>query len=209
MHSIPSLRARAYRLLTAAFLALPISILAAPGCGGSVDEGSGGSGSSSSSGGSGDGTCSADKPCTQGAACVYQAGTCQAGATGTCVTVIQCDGPPTGPVCGCDGKTVEGEYGNCSVGGPYDNPAGCQTGTFACGPSLQCTRNLDVCVTTLPGVPGGSPSYECKAFDMVKIEGFCVNGLPDCACVDTGGLGSGATCAADADHQETITIALP
>ena len=82
---------------------------------------------------------------------------------GTCLTTYTCDGPATGPLCGCDGKVVEGEFAECTLfqaSSPYDNPAACQTGMFACGPTLQCKRNAQVCVKTLPGVPGPE-SYKC------------------------------------------------
>ena len=75
---------------------------------------------------------------------------------------------------------------------------------FACGPTLQCKRNSDVCVATIPGVPGPT-SYACKAFADVKLPGSCLNGIPYCDCIDLSSLGS-ATCAVDADHQETITV---
>jgi hypothetical protein len=193
------------------------------GCGGSVvHEGTGGGGGGQSTGsqgtggqgtGGGDDSCSTANPCKVGA-CVFPAGSCQAGAKGTCSNMFQCDGPETGPVCGCDGKTIEAEYGDCVVAMasmPYADPSACQTGTFACGPMLQCKRNSDVCLETLPGQPGPT-TYECKPFSQVVMPGWCLNGIPDCPCIDQSAFGtggSGVSCMADADHQETVTVAMP
>jgi hypothetical protein len=43
------------------------------------------------------------------------------------------------------------------------------------------------------------------------MQGFCSNGIADCACLDLQAFGCPTEdcCEADADHQETITIALP
>jgi hypothetical protein len=202
-------------LFHTAILTAPFAFFAVAACGGVATTGGGtggGGGGGQGGSGGGDGSCSMDKPCSQGA-CVFPAGSCQQGAMGTCQDFFQCDGPDTGPVCGCDGMTVEAAYGDCVVGQagePYDLPVGCQVGTFSCGPTLQCKRNGEVCVEKLPGVPGPT-SYECAAFEAVTMSGWCLNGIPDCACIDTGSFGAGAstTCAADADHQETVTVALP
>jgi hypothetical protein len=186
---------------------VPLTLWATAGCGPQIDAGTGGTGTGGGATGTGgaatSGDCSKDDPCPDGQSCSFGPGTCQDGARGNCVGFFQCDGPPTGPVCGCDGKTVEAAYGECGVG-QYDTPAGCQVGTFACGPTLQCKRNSDVCVATLAGVPGPT-SYACKAFAEVNTPGSCVNGIPYCDCIDLSPMG-GATCTADADHQETITI---
>jgi len=180
------------------------------GCGGNVEAptGSGGAGGAGGAGGEGgsDGSCSAAQPCAQGT-CIYAQGACEPDAQGTCQLGYTCDGPPTGPVCGCDGKVVEGEVAQCTLwsqGKPFDNPEACATGTFACG-TLACKRHVEVCVATLPGMPGPT-SYECKPLSDFK--GSCAHGIADCSCMDLSSLG-GATCAADANHQETITVALP
>jgi hypothetical protein len=128
---------------------------------------------------------------------------------GACQDFFQCDGPSTGPLCGCDGKTVEGEYPGCALGmasQPYDEAAPCQTGTFACGPSLSCKRNSDVCVERIPGVPGPT-TYECLSYE--EANQWCLGGIPACNCINLEAIGAGATCQEDADHQETVTVALP
>lgn len=191
-------------LVGAALFIAPLSLSALGGCG----DGGGGSGGGGGNAGGGDGSCSKTDPCPQGGTCVFGAGSCQEGARGTCVSIIQCDGPSTGPVCGCDGKTIESDYGNCNAE-TYDSPAGCQVGTFACGPTLQCKRNSEVCVATVSGTPGSS-SFACQAFAQVTMPGWCLNGIPYCDCIDLSSFGDGsATCAADADHQETITVTMP
>ncbi len=187
------------RLVRAALLAIPLAVFALAGCGGGVD-GTGGSG-----GDGGDGSCSASKPCAKGD-CVYPAGSCKQGAVGVCQEVFQCDGPPSGAVCGCDGKTIEGEYPGCGPVPAYDLPAACQVGTFTCGPTLSCKRNSEVCVVRIPGVPGPS-SYECLGLD--KAQGFCSSGIPSCNCLDLEKIGPGASCQEDADFQDTVTIAMP
>jgi hypothetical protein len=212
------------RLFPAAMLAIPLATLAFAGCGGAVQEGTsstGGGGShsssstttsTSSSSTSSGGSCSTDAPCQPGGACVFQPGSCQKGAMGVCQTFFQCDGSATGPLCGCDGKVVEGEYADCAVwkaSKPYDNAAPCQIGTFPCGPKLACKRNSDVCVEKLPGVPGPT-SYECVTYD--KANHSCLHGIPACDCIDLAALGGpmGTTsCKVDADNQETVTVALP
>jgi hypothetical protein len=201
------------RMLCAAVLALPLVI---GGCGDDSQThvgaggggGSGGSGGNGGGGGGGDGSCSADKPCANGS-CVYNAGSCAAGATGVCQDFFQCDGPSTGPLCGCDGKTIEGDYPDCIVAmanSPYDHAGACQTGTFACGPALNCKRNSEVCAERLPG-PGGPIDYECMSYE--KVNQWCLGGIPACDCIDVASFGEGANCKEDADHQETVTVALP
>jgi hypothetical protein len=149
--------------------------------------------------------CSAEEPCEDGVACVFQAGSCKEGAKGVCSEIIQCDGPPTGPDCGCDGKTIERPYGACDIPGPLDTPAACQVGTFACGPSLQCKRNSDVCIEKTSGKPA-STVYSCAALDSGEITSSCLGGIPDCACLQQD---ANTKCTADADHQETLSIVSP
>ncbi|MFO0553529.1 MAG: hypothetical protein U0271_34420 [Polyangiaceae bacterium] len=120
-----------------------------------------------------------------------------------------CDGPATGPVCDCTGTVIEGDFAACSAavsGTPIADPSGCQTGTFACG-GESCQRNAEICVATTPGDMGAT-TYECRP--LADVQGSCT-GIPDCSCMDFTVLACGPTCAcsADADHQETVNIALP
>jgi hypothetical protein len=200
-------------VLSLATLALPlaISILAFTACSGDVSQdttstgstgGTGSTGSTGSTGAGGGGSCTTEDPCPTGYACVLPVGSCQKGAKGVCQGLFQCDGPPTGPVCGCDGKTIEGEYPNCAPPiVPTDNAAACQTGTFACGPTLMCKRNSDVCLEKVPGVPATS-TFECAPFDSVNAT--CYGSIPSCDCIKSLG-----TCMENADHQETVTIVAP
>jgi hypothetical protein len=124
-----------------------------------------------------------------------------------------CDGPPTGPLCQCDGTVLEGENAVCdkwTQSEPYDDPGPCATGTFACGSSLSCTRHVEVCVVTYPGMPGPE-TYACVP--VADIAGFCVHGIADCSCLDLAPLycdsGSACDCSSDNDGQETVTVAMP
>jgi hypothetical protein len=186
-------------------LVVAIAALAA-GCG---DDGGGGSGGSGGgSGGSGGGSCSAADPCPNSEVCLYPEGSCAPDARGSCQLGFTCDGPPSGPVCGCDGNVIEGEMAECTQWAnsePIADPELCATGTFACGPSM-CTRHVEVCVETIPGVPGGEPTYQCVP--LSEVRGTCQHGIADCSCMDISAVG-GTSCASDADHQETISVALP
>lgn len=173
--------------------------LTASGCGSEVANGSGGGGAGGSGG--------AD-PCAQ---CDQLCGIsgCEVPEY-TCFPVNgACDGPPAGPACGCDGQTVEDDYGGCALARdrlPMAPRELCQTGSFACG-DQSCTRNAEICVVSSGG-PVANPSYECVPIESVN--GFC-SGIPDCACMDLTSLGCGnaCDCSADADHQETVVINLP
>jgi hypothetical protein len=213
-------------LVQEALFVAPLVLLALAGCGGQsssgggghsagstgpeIDGGGGNGGKGGAGGGGGaggaSGGCSKSAPCPQGGACVFSPGSCQESVLGYCASVIQCDGPASGPACGCDGKTIEKEYGGCGSSVRLDNPSGCQTGTFACGPMLMCKRNSDVCVAQVPAM--GEASYACQDFATTTMPGWCTSGIPYCECVDLSKFGS-ATCAEDADHQETITVKLP
>lgn len=204
-------RALTRHLFTGALAALPLTLLAFAGCSGDVSQATTSTGSTGTGAGGDGSSCSASDPCADGALCVLPPNACQPGAKGSCQSVFQCDGPPTGPLCNCAGKVVEGEYPDCGsnlAGASYGDSAPCQTGTFACGPTLTCKRNSDVCVEKIPGAPG-SPSYACAAFETVNQ--WCQHKIPDCDCIDTSKVGDPATtmCKADADHQETITVTLP
>jgi len=164
-------------------------------------DGVGGSGDSSSSN---DGTCSADEPCAKGS-CVYPPGDCSANARGNCVEILQCDGPPPGPVCLCDGTILEDPDNGCGPGGPTPSPSLCQTGVFTCG-DITCKRNLEVCVVTTGGAMP-TTTYSCAG--LSKLDSTCVNGIPDCACIRPPECGGVDCCTADADHQETITVNAP
>lgn len=190
-----------------------LASLASLGCGsGTTGAGSGGDASSSSTSGVGgaNGGCTVDSTCPEGGLCIFPQGACSPSDKGTCQLGYDCSGPPSGPVCGCDGKVIEDMVAVCSfwaAGKPFAFAGGCQTGTFACGPTALCARNAEVCKKTLPGVPGPA-AYECVTLE--KLQGStCQYGIPDCSCLDLDAVGPMATCAADADHQETISLALP
>lgn len=175
--------------------------------------GKGSTSSSSSSNGStssttsstGGGACSAANPCDGGQYCLLPKGDCSPTAMGTCQSILQCDGPETGPACTCEGTVVEAPYGDCSLIGmskPVGPVAPCQTGTFACGPTETCDRNAEVCFRTTGGAPGAE-TFECKA--LADVPNTC-SGIPDCGCI----MGSaGQMCTEDADHQETVQILAP
>jgi hypothetical protein len=199
------------------------------GCGGSVStsqggEGAGGGGTQGTgggtqgtgggtqgTGGAGDGSCSADHPCATGV-CIFD-GTCGPAAKGTCQYGYSCDGPPTGPVCGCDGNVIEGEMAICSAwgsGAPYSvDPTPCATGTFACG-DQQCTNNVEFCVVTTGGPADSPPSYQCVP--VAQAQGTCSYGIADCSCLALQQYGCqypGSCCTSDANHQETVHLLAP
>jgi hypothetical protein len=151
-----------------------------------------------------DDSCSASDPCTSGT-CIFPPGDCSPNAKGSCVEIIQCDGPPPGPQCKCDGTVLENPDATCAPAGPRPNADLCQTGTFVCG-DITCKRNLEVCVATNGGAMP-TTTYACAALD--EIDDTCVNGIPDCACMQPAECGGASCCTADADHQETITINAP
>ncbi|MEO7328713.1 MAG: hypothetical protein ABI193_09060 [Minicystis sp.] len=201
MNRTPRLASTLIRRCTrAALFSISLAVFALAGCGGS-----GSSSSGTTSTGGDDASCSASNACEKGA-CVFGPGTCKAGSVGVCQDFFQCDGPPTGPICGCDGKTIEGEYPGCGPTPPYDVPAACQTGTFACGAMLSCKRNSDVCIVHTPGEAGPS-TYECV--DHTTVNRSCLGGIPACNCLDLEKIGPGASCQEDADFQDTITVAMP
>jgi hypothetical protein len=203
--------------LTLSLLGAAASLVA--GCGsdittsGTTSSGAGGDDTSSSSSngvGGASGGCTVDTICPQNGTCIFPQGACSPSDKGVCQLAYDCSGPPSGPVCGCNGKVVEDEVAVCSFwagGKPFAFAGGCQTGTFACGPTLQCARNADVCKKTLPGVPGPA-GYECVALEKVTGSS-CQYGIPDCLCLNLDAIGPAASCTADADYQETVTLALP
>jgi hypothetical protein len=184
---------------------------AGPGGQGGGGEGATG-GASDGGGGSGgvpDGTCTTEDACAEGT-CIFPQGSCAPGAQGSCQLGFTCDGPPSGPLCGCNGEVVEGEMAECTVWGdgvPYSGPELCAKGTFTCG-DKQCTRHVQVCVETSGGAVD-EVTYQCVP--LADIQGTCAHGIADCSCLDATSLGcpSDGCCKADADHQETIQIALP
>jgi hypothetical protein len=188
------------------------------GCGSHVSAPADDDGAGAADGGGGGGgelpfgACTTDVPCGDLGVCVFPQGSCQAGTVGSCQTGFTCDGPPSGPLCGCDGEVVEGEYAVCEMWGssqPYANAASCAQGTFACGPE-SCLRHIEICVVVVPGVQG-DPSHTCEP--VSEHAGWCSHGIGDCSCLDLVSLGcpefDESCCAADADHQETVTIYLP
>jgi hypothetical protein len=186
------------------------ALLACDGGGEQTTQGQGGAGGAGGMGAGGEGACTADKPCAMGV-CIFGQDACTPGATGMCQAGFTCDGPPSGPVCGCDGKVFEAEYAECTLWGqgkPFDSsPDACATGTFTCG-TLQCKRHIEVCVATSGGVMAET-TYECKA--VADAQGSCAHGIADCSCLDLMKLGcpDANCCMADMDFQEKITIALP
>jgi hypothetical protein len=153
------------------------------------------------------GECDEDNPCENGDECHYPTGSCAQEVKGTCVRILSCDGPESGPVCGCDGQVIEAPYGTCQSGGRSSHEELCAQGTFACG-DKQCTRHKDLCVATSGGPAGSETTYECiKAYTVPN----CLGGIPDCGCLFLEDLGcaDSSCCSADADMQETITIQLP
>src|SRR5262249_39640594 len=133
--------------------------------------------------------------------------TCDPSTRGRCVVPSLCDGPPSPPVCLCDGKVLEGASGACVAQNRTADPSLCAKGTFACG-DRTCKRNQEVSVEKSGGPEGAPPSYDCMTTD--EIGGHCT-GIPDCSCLDLMSLGcfDPTCCSADADHQETVSIALP
>lgn len=174
------------------------------GAGGTGGAGTGGSGGS---GGSATGSCSVAAPCADMAVCIFPQGSCDPSATGVCESAYNCDGPPSGPVCGCDGNVVEGESAECRQWQnslPYADPDLCATGTFTCG-TLSCRRHVEVCLTISGGITGMT-TYEC--IPLSQVQGTCTHGIADCSCMDISAYG-GAECRVDIDFQETIDLALP
>lgn len=184
-------------------------------CGSDVTTGSGagGGGGGQGGGGKGGGTegCSDTAPCEEGV-CIYPLGGCEAGATGSCELGFSCDGPPSGPLCLCDGTVLEGEYAECDAWSqslPFDDdPTACAVGTFACG-NLDCVNHVEICLETIPGA-GGPATYECVP--LADAQGFCTYGIADCSCLDQMALGcpdTSSCCSSDANAQETVTVTLP
>ena len=177
--------------------ALLILAAVAAACGDDSSDGSGGKG-----GAGGSDPCSACDQICAIAGCEEP--------TYTCLPVNgTCDGPPSGPVCGCDGVTVEASYAFCTQAQqrmPRAPLELCQTGTFECG-TASCRRNAEICVVSIGG-PTAGETHECVSIETVN--GFC-SGIPDCACMNLSSLGCGDACAcsADADHQETVVIQQP
>lgn len=159
--------------------------------------------------------CNEDNPCEAGY-CIFQDDGCEPGALGTCEPGNgACDGPPTGPVCGCDGVVVEGDFASCSLNNkPYGGPTLCAEGTFTCGTEA-CTNNVQVCVMSIGGPKGAEPSYACADLGELGsgLRGQCAGGIADCNCLNLEALpgckGGGCTCNANEDQQETVTVALP
>lgn len=198
-------------------------LILAVGCGSSVSQEQGAGGDAPGTGGQGagghhsggqgtgaQGACSVENPCEEGT-CIFPEGSCDPGATGSCQLGFTCDGPPSGPVCSCDGEVIEGEYAECEFWGegkPHAGPEPCATGTFACGPEL-CTRHVEICYVEVPGVQGADPSYSC--LPVADHSGWCSHGIGDCSCLDLTSLGctDQSCCTADGDHQETVTVHLP
>jgi len=179
------------------------------GAGGGIGGAGGGVGGAGGGAGGESGGCSEENSCMDGT-CIFPEGSCAPGTTGTCKSGFTCDGPPSGPVCGCDGVVVEGDYAECSLwdaGLPYSGPDLCAVGKFFCG-TTQCTRHVQVCQVIHPG-PQGDSFYGCV--NVSTVAGTCAHGIGSCSCLDLKALGctqEQGCCSTDADHQETITIAL-
>jgi hypothetical protein len=167
---------------------------------GSACEGGGSSGSGDAGG--------AGEPCPDGQSCQWGPDSCGSEAECQCVPAIQCDGPPTGPACGCDGETIEADYGACTTNSRSAPAKACANGSFACG-DQSCTRNVEVCVITTGGRAGGEPSHACRP--VAEVGPGCLSGIADCSCLDLTALGCAdvSCCSADADRQETVQIEAP
>jgi hypothetical protein len=146
---------------------------------------------------------------------VYEIDSCGSSAMGVCLAGVTCDGPATGPVCGCDGSVVEGDQAVCERwvrGLPFAPASHCAGGTFPCSQELDCLADLEVCLHVSPGPAGSEPFQECVAIADLNTD--CQGGIPSCACLgDLSALGcstgSVCECSADANDQETVTIAQP
>ena len=151
--------------------------------------------------------CDAEHPCDDGGSCIFPPYSCEPEAKGTCATIIQCDGPATGPECGCDGQVIEAPYGSCGTEERTGGVALCAQGTFTCG-DKQCTRHVEVCVATSGGPAGSETVHECLAASSGP---HCPSGIAACGCLNLEDLGcaDSSCCSSDADNQETISIQLP
>ena len=152
--------------------------------------------------------CDAENPCEDGGRCYIPRDVCEPEATGTCVTgFTNCDGPASGPQCGCDGQVIEGPYGACGTEQRTASRERCAQGTFTCG-DKQCTRHVNVCVATSGGPAGSETVYECV--DALSVP-YCLSGIAACDCLNLEDLGcsDSSCCSSDADNQETISIQLP
>jgi hypothetical protein len=183
--------------------------------GGSAAGGSAAGGNAGGAVGSGGAeTCSAGDACSSGV-CAYDIDSCDPVAAGACVNGFTCDGPPTGPVCGCDGVVVEGDNAVCdqwAASAPYAPASLCAQGTFPCDVGLDCINNVDVCVLTAGGPAGSGTTVECVA--VADLDSSCQGGIANCACLASASRfgcngGSVCDCTSDANNQETMSIAQP
>ncbi len=186
--------------------------------GAGVTGGSGGGGASTGGAAEGGASagCDANNLC-DGGVCFFGEDACEPGAVGTCTPGNgACDGPPTGPVCDCQGVVHElrsaVDFPSCELGAqgiPFGPAEACSDGTFACGGSM-CKNHVDVCFETAGGV-NSEPSFECiPQSDFVG----CSGGVADCACLQLftvcGPLGLECSCVQDpATKQETVTAVMP
>lgn len=118
-------------------------------------------------------------------ACVNGAWTCAEGMV--FVTSCACIGRAPGSSCTC-----------ASSGWRCDDSGVARR--FACGPAITCLGGAELCAVTLPGVPGASPRYECRA-----LPAAC-GARPTCACISET---PSTQCTQSAAGDLTVTIALP
>lgn len=205
-------------LLRLSLVCTSISFTLACGDDGSSSGGAGATGGGgASTGGAAEGGaspgCDANNLC-DGGVCFFGEDACEPGAVGTCQpTNGACDGPPTGPVCDCQGvvheMSSELDFPSCDLGAqgiPFGPAEACSDGTFACG-GLMCKNHVEVCIETAGG-PTKEISFECRA---VTEFGGCSHGIADCACLDLfdlcGANGAGCTCTQDPiTKQETLSV---
>ncbi len=117
-----------------------------------------------------------------------------------------CTGAMEGGAC-----TAEGAYcgGPCTDACSFCNLLQCSGGMwarvevspapcFSCGPDTRCQSDVQYCVDTVPGVPGGSESYEC-----VDPPAACADDL-SCDCLSTAGVDG--RCSEGDAGEVTVTI---
>ncbi len=98
------------------------------------------------------------------------------------------------PPCGCAAQGVDAEDGaRVSFGQEASIVARCDAGrchtvvenAYACG-DQRCTPG-QACVTTFPGVPGGTPTYDCQDLPPGCTSCACAGATQACQCRDENG----------------------
>ncbi len=153
------------------------------------------SGVGAACGGAGDPACSADTYCE------WSDNLCGSRTHGACATIprgVLC-AISAAPVCGCDGNNYPGACEASQAGVDVSSNASCPepAGMFRCGWSY-CQHDVDYCHAQVGGAVSNPGNYVCD-----PLPAAC-NGVSSCACV-TGGT----TCAANAQGDVTVTLAVP